>query len=229
MLLVVFWPRGLALDEPFRHIAGLEDWYESVFLMPAYWAIAACGIVLYGTGRWRPRLVGWSLVVLLLPLIFLDGLRQSRQTLLTVLAACSLLGQGGPMWPIRLAQLQLALIYGVNAIAKSSPEYFSGETLVGMSQTMGNFLVDLSSGYLEVGPVRMPAQLAAVLSALTEYGLALGFWFRRTRVLAAVAGVGFHMVLKFIVRIHMLDWVSMFLYLLFFLPFERRTVEAKGG
>lgn len=133
------------------------------------------------------------------------------------------------MWPIRLIQFQLSVVYGVNAIAKTTPGYLSGEVLMGMSNALPNFLVDLSSGYAQLWFLRMPVSMAAVLSAATEYTLALGFWFRRTRPAAAVLGVGFHLMLKQIVRIHMLDWTSMFLYLAFFLPFHTRARRDPSG
>ena len=89
-----------------------------------------------------------------------------------------------------------------------------------MAQSLPNFLVDLSDGYLHLGPLQMPVKLAATLTVVTEYGLALGFWSRRTRLVTAVVGVAFHLILQRIVRIAMLDWTSMFLYLVFFLPFR---------
>lgn len=112
-------------------------------------------------------------------------------------------------------------MYGVNALAKTTPAYLSGDVLMGMSQMLPNFLVDLSDGYLHVGVLAIPVALAAIGSALTEYFLALGFWFRRLRITAVVVGVLFHVILIRIVRIGMLDLASMFLYLAFLLPFDR--------
>ena len=132
MLLIVFWPRGLALDRPFRGITGLVELYESVFLTRPYWYLALSAILVFATG-WRSKLIGWGLATLLFPLLFLTAFRQSRQALLSVLVVFSLLGSHGPMWPVRLMQLQLSVIYGVNAIAKTTPEYFSGEVLMRMA------------------------------------------------------------------------------------------------
>jgi len=208
------------------HRRGLEGLYESIVLTGPYWYLALSVIVLFGAG-WRPRVLGWCAVALLFPLVFLTGMRQSRQVLVSALAVFSLLRRDGPMWPIRLIQFQLAMIYGINAIAKTTPGYLSGEALMGMSQSLPNFLVDLSSGYVPMGFLRIPVRVAAVLSVATEYGLALGFWFRRTRLATAAVGVAFHLVLKTIVRIHMLDWTSMFLYLAFLLPFPARPRRFK--
>jgi hypothetical protein len=137
------------------------------------------------------------------------------------------------MWPICLIQLQLSVVYGINALMKTTPAYLSGEVLIGMSQMLPNFLVDLSDSYLHVGPLAIPVALAAVASAATEYFLALGFWFPCLRVATAVVGVLFHLILKMIVRIGLLDWASMFLYLAFLLPFDRPSIqklpEQQGG
>ena len=57
---------------------------------------------------------------------------------------------------------------------------------------------------------------------LTEYALALGFWFRRTRVATAALGVVFHAALRYVVRIGFLDVVALLLYAAFLLPFDRR-------
>jgi hypothetical protein len=229
VLLWNFWPRELGLHPMYRHIPGLVDLYEAVFLTWwPYWGIVAGVIVSFASG-WRPTLTGLCLAALLLPLIYLERFRQSRQVLLFVVLACAMLGERGPMWPVRLIQIQLALIYGVNAIAKTNPDYLSGHALIRMSEELHNFLVTMSDGYLRVGPITMPVQWAAVLSTVTEYGLAAGFWFRRTRLATAAAGIGFHLMLQRIVRIGMLDWTSMFLYLAFLLPFQPRPNREASG
>jgi hypothetical protein len=74
-----------------------------------------------------------------------------------------------------------------------------------------------------VGGVAVPLWLAATGVVMTEYALAVGFWFRRTRWATAALGVAFHGTLRYVVRIGFLDWVSLFLYAAFLLPFERRS------
>ena len=202
-----------------------------------YWLLTLAGLALFAAG-WRPQVLGWLISVLLLPWFLAHG-RPSQQLLLFTLLAFSFLRSDarlslwrgrqsasvGPMWPIRLIQLQLSIVYGVNALMKTTPAYLSGDVLIGMSRMLPNFLVDLSDGYLHVGLLAIPVALAAAASALTEYFLALGFWFRRLRIAAAVVGVLFHVILMRIVRIGMLDWASMFLYLAFLLPFDRPAAQ----
>ncbi|MGH7800547.1 MAG: HTTM domain-containing protein [Thermodesulfobacteriota bacterium] len=239
MLTVAFWPRGTGLRLEGYGIPGLLYFYEHI-LFP-YWLPILVLLILFGTGL-RPRLLGFILVVLLLPLPFEFGLHATRQILLFTLLFFSLLRSNarfslwartagpqslsvGPMWPIRLIQVQLSVVYGVNALAKTTPEYLSGQVLMGMSKMLPNFLVNLSDGYLHLGPLAIPVTILAIASVMTEYTLAIGFWFPRLRVATAVLGVFFHIVSKFIIRIGMLDWTCMFLYLAFFIPFDRPLIR----
>lgn len=249
VLPVFFWSDGVGLSQEWITVPWLSELYQDIFLTTSYWLLITGVIVLFGAG-WRSRATGLLLVLILLPLDFLSEGQLSRQVILLALLAFSFLRSdaqlslrrssredepisAGPMWPIRLIQLQLSVVYGVNALAKTTPEYLSGEVLVAMSQTLPNFLVDLSDGYLHFGPLATPVALAAVASTVTEYCLAVGFWFRPLRTITAVVGVVFHLILMMIVEIHMLDWTCMFLYLAFLLPFDRPAAqgltEQKGG
>jgi hypothetical protein len=187
---------------------------------PAHWSAAVAALALFGAG-WRPRVTGFLALGLLLPLAFLDRGQQSRHVVLWTLLATSLWSGPGPIWPLRLLQLQLSVVYGTNAVAKSTWHYLSGEALVGLS-VRPNFVEDFSDGYWNVGPFAVPVIAAAIASTLMEYFLAGAFWVPRLRWIAAGAGVAFHLLLMTIVRIFMLDLATMFLYLAFLLPFDRR-------
>jgi hypothetical protein len=217
----------------------LAPWaYEHVFLTGWYRAFVFAVIALFGLG-WKPRVTGLILVALLLPLASLSRGQQSRQVLLLALLSFSMLrsdarwsmrtwlggapmASAGPMWPIRLMQVLLSVIYAINVLGKSTPEYLSGGVLAGMSRMRPNFLVDLSDGFLHVGPMSLPAAWAAVASVIVEAFLAVGFWFPRLRWPAAIVGVLFHLALQQVVRIFMLDYATMFLYLPFLLPWRPR-------
>jgi 4-hydroxyphenylpyruvate dioxygenase len=94
-------------------------------------------------------------------------------------------------------QIQLSVLYGINALSKLTPEYLSGERLMELS-TQPNFLVDLSSGFLNLGPIAIPVAACAVGTVVVEGWLALGLWFRRTRWPTAALGLLFHAALKFV-------------------------------
>lgn len=223
MLAYTFWPAGLAARSPSLSFVTSPPYFALIYLLIAAFALG-----------YRARTVCIVLFFVLLPHDFLERGNQSRQVLLTALFCFSfaksipvwrylekevVASDYGPIWPIRLVQIQLSILYGVNALAKSTGHYLSGEALTNLSVSP-NFLVDLSQGFLVLGPLRVPVFALAIATVLTEWWLAIGFWPKRTRWITAIIGVGFHMTLKWVVKIFMLDSVSMFLYLSFLLPFE---------
>ena len=222
--------------------SGQIAWlYDNVFLSAEYMLLVKAMCVLLALG-WNARPIAFLLVVLLVPLDFLDAGRQSRQVVLFALLAFSFVRSdairfpwmdsstaerdAGPAWPIRLIQLQLTVLYGMNAIAKSSPQYLSGDALMDMSVELGNFRVDFSSGALHLGMLAIPVAVLAAASAFVEYFLSIAFWVRRLRWVAAVAGILFHIVLARVVKIFLLDYAAIFLYLAFLLPLISRAGSA---
>ena len=225
-----FWSRGFypnASVPEFLHLA-----YKYVFISKGHYLVLVClcGLLFVG---WKPRLSLFLILLMVFPLGFTGSGSVSRPVFLFLIFAFLFVHSGtvrfpwrekgenkvaGPSWPIRLMQLELTVLYGVNAIAKSSPLYLSGDALLDMSATLSNFLVDMSSGYVTLGIISIPVVVAAVGSTLAEYTLAIGFWFRPWRWWVAAIGVGFHLVLYFVVDIHMLHYASIFLYLAFLLP-----------
>ena len=217
-------------------IHGTDPLYQNFFQTKPYLITSFLITILFGAGFY-PRIFGFILVILIFPLIFILGYHISPQVLLFTLIAFSLVQSdtrlslkrntsnltldSGPIWPIRLIQIQLSVLYGINAISKTSSEYLSGNILKRMSILSPNFLVNFSDGYWHLGPIAIPIIILAISSTLTEYILAIGFWFRRSRIPTAILGVMFHLVLMKIVKIGLLDWVAIFLYLAFLLPFER--------
>jgi len=231
-LAYMFWPADLVPRDHLLAWPRIAQLYHNVFLTTAYRFVIYGCIILFAVG-WRPRFVGIVLFLVLLPHGFLSEGLQSRQVLLFTVLCISLVPTlpvwhwhrlrtnswpMGPMWPVRLIQLQLTALYGINAVFKSTPKFLSGDVLQALS-TQPNFLVDLTDGYLLLGAVSIPVAILAVATVVTEYWLALGFWIPRFRLLTATIGIAFHFTLKFVMSIFMLDYVSMFLYLAFLLPF----------
>gem|GEM_PF-1235892 len=239
-LLLAFTPHA-DLGADIRQHPRLVELYEQVFLTRWYWwgRLVPLGLLALG---WWPRAMGVLLLALLFSLDLLSGYRESRQVMLmALLAFCFMrsdatwsvralrrpvvLVNAGPMWPIRLIQLQLSLVYGVNALAKLTPQYLSGDVLQGFSKVLPNFVADVSQGMLHLGPLAIPVWLGAVASVAVELALAIGFWVPRLRWTTAALGVTFHVGLKWIIRIGLLDYASMFLYLAFLLPFGPRPAR----
>jgi hypothetical protein len=231
---------------PARSSALVAEVYRVVVHTDPYWWLIVALLAAFALGAW-PRPVGFTLVVLLAPLVLREGRFPGRLVLLFTLLAFSFLRsdawlsirasrretstcRAGPMWPILLIQVQLSLLYGVNALAKSTEEFLRGDVLMAQSLMLPNFFVSLSDGALNLGPFAVPVWAAAVAAALTEYALALGFWFRRTRLPTALLGIAFHLALSRIMRIGLLDVVAVFLYSAFLLPFSRGDpVETGDG
>ena len=222
-LIFAFWPRGL---EPKPYVPG--ELYTQIFLTGPYFALLGGLVLLFGMG-WSRVWAGLVLAVLLVPHAFLTEGNQSRQVLIFVTFCTSLLPVvdwawpfqrrpvGGAAWPLRLIQLQLSVLYGVNALFKATPEFLSGEVLMGLSR-MDSFHLDLTDGFLHLGGLMIPVWMLGTGAVLVEAWLAIGFWFRRLCVPTAVLGVLFHLMLFFVMTIFMLDLVSCFLYLAFLLP-----------
>ena len=236
MLAWAMWSAGLRPAWPVTTVPGGAWWVEHVVLTPGYAVVVAGSLGWFASGwRWG-RWGTWALVGLLLPLACLTRGQQSRQVLLLVLLAWSLMpgvpdasslperrssasawGGGGWGWQwdvILLIRVQLCLVYLVNVWAKLSFEFLTGEVLVGLSKMRPNFLVDLSEGHVrlpEVGWItipEVPVWVAGVGTVLVELFIPIALWFRGWRWVAAGVGVMFHAVLILTVNIWMLDWVS---------------------
>ncbi len=235
----LFWSGGL--PAPAAPLS-IQQLFDDVFLHRGYWSLVLtlCVILAFG---WRSRAVGATLAVVLLPLAFVPGSTRSRQVVLVALVAFCFLRSdavrwprfsrgrredvpsAGPAWPIRLIQFQLTLLYGVNAIAKASPAYLSGDVLTGMALALPNFKADVRSGMIELGLIAVPVMAAGIASAMSEGFLAVGFWLGRWKWLAALFGIAFHLSLRFMIDIYKLDVATIFLYLAFLLPLIRPSTK----
>jgi hypothetical protein len=223
--------------------AAIDRLYASIVFTSEYWWMAMALVVLFGAGV-RPRATGLLAVAALLPLALVWGRQQSRLVLLFTLLAFAFLRSDaalalggtagaralgpGPMWPILLIRLQLSLLYGVNALAKTTPAYLGGDVLGGLSLMLSNFHVDLSAGSVQIGGVPVPVPWLSAGIVAAEYALALGFWVRRLRWPTAVLGTLFHLAAMQVVTIGFLHVASVFLYTAFLLPFEAADRERRA-
>ena len=230
MITFMFSQKGLTPIYPLTEFPILCKYMFSDY----YYGLIYLLILLFAIGI-RPQIIAILLFIILLPHDFLIQGRKSKQVILCVLLCFGfikslpvwhlnkkefLISNISPIWPIRLIQIQLTLLYGVNAIAKTTYEYLSGDLLIEMSKTYRNFRVDFSDGYYHLLDIPVPVFVLAIASTLIEYFLAIGFWFKKTRWFALVIGILFHLSLTQVVKIFMLDYVSMFLYLAFIIPFS---------
>jgi len=141
----------------------------------------------------------------------------------------SLLGSQQPLTFQRLIQVQVCIVYLYSMIHKLSMGYLSGLVL-------DYYLVDFSS-FGRPGIVFkalfpdpfltsmenfvLSEQTLMALSALTvvfEFGLPLALWFRKTRPIAIILGIGFHLGIFFGMDILIFSLAMIATYLLFLDP-----------
>jgi hypothetical protein len=131
------------------------------------------------------------------------------------------LSVAGPLWAVRLAQLQVSLVYLASG----------GSKLLDADWRAGQVLVERFRLYAapatEAGvPPGIVAWLShpevsgslAKLAIGTELFLAMGLWLPRTRWLALALGIGFHGVIEVTARVEGFSWLMLASYGLFFLP-----------
>lgn len=88
-----------------------------------------------------------------------------------------------------LLRVCVTCVYGFTALAKVNPSFLAGDQMVRIATTRDHMAWSLD---LMAGPVGI---LMAVFAVLTEFTLAAGLWWRRTRRATALVGVGLHTVL----------------------------------
>jgi len=218
---IVFFPSEDASLSSMLRSAKLDEAYGGLFLTNAYWALTAALLGLFATGV-RPRVTGLLAVLALAPCVPVLGRLPGRYMVWFALASLSLprTAPPGPIWPVRLIQVQISVLYLVNGLAKSTPGYLGGGALQAMSQQLPNFHLDLSGGGFPFAGLAIPPWLAAAGSAAVEYALGIGFWFPRLRWPTAALGVAFHLGLKAVVTIGWLDVAAMSLYPAFLLRWQ---------
>lgn len=230
MLAFMFAPRGLAPIYPLSEFDSLNQYLFS----DLYYILIYLLLLIFAIGI-KSQFLSILIFLILFPHDFLSSGRASKQVILCVLLCFTFIktqpiwkinskkykiSEHSPIWPIYLIQIQLSLLYGINALAKTTYGYLSGNVLIEMSKNLENFHIDLSDGSLHILDVPIPAFLLAFSSVLIEYFLAIGFWFKKTKWIAVIIGVMFHYILSHVLTIFMLDYVSVFLYLAFMIPFK---------
>lgn len=141
----------------------------------------------------------------------------------------ALFGSSAPMTMQRLIQVQISIVYFYSAVHKTHPAFLRGEVL---AADLGDAIASGASGRLlswlfgadsmdrvrEI--VERPSTMIvpAVLTVLIEYGLSLALWFRRTRPVALIVGIGFHVGIAFLMNIGTFSYAMLGSYLLFLEP-----------
>ena len=127
-------------------------------------------------------------------------------------------GAIGPLWAVRLAQLQVSIVY----LASGGSKLFDADWRDGL--VLLDRLVRYGDQAVAKGvPQRVVAffQHAGTASALakltiaTELFLAVGLWLPRTRVAALFIGVWFHLAIEVTSKVGYFSWLTILVYALF--------------
>lgn len=90
-------------------------------------------------------------------------------------------------WPLFLLKVQLSIVYFFAAITKLTPGFLGGDVIVGMLRLTGLFSFPKA--------LLVPAVVDALVwgTIATELFLSFAFWWKATRRLACLIGLGFHL------------------------------------
>lgn len=111
-----------------------------------------------------------------------------------------------PMWPFRLVQIQMCLIYfsagGLKWGGKAWAEGFAMYQVVHNDALYGLwFNPDWMFGYTN------PLKLLTRVTIVYELGIIPFFWFEKTRKMALVAAIGFHLSLDLTMNLNVFHWI----------------------
>ena len=234
LVILVFHPVGRFIPSPqfegvFADHPGLAQFVDAPSWLAA--VVMCTGLMAVGL---VPRFASGLLVVLLLPALAQFGRYPGRVLVWNVVLCFAFLRSdaafsirrlvrddaipASPLWPIRIMQLSLSLLYAANVVSKLYPAFLSGHVLSLMSMEMNNFHVLIADVVPLPFGLSIPASVAATGTVLIESVLAIGWWLPGKRWMVAALGCAFHLALKFVVTIGWLDWVAISLYLVFLLP-----------
>ena len=124
----------------------------------------------------------------------------------------------GPLWAMRLLQLQLSIIYFASAGSKLlDADWRSGAVLADRVVRYGDHAIARGVPHWLIHFLSTPlgGQLMAKGAIATELGVAVALWHPRTRKLAAWAGILFHVTIDLTTGVDIFSWLSILILYLF--------------
>jgi hypothetical protein len=137
----------------------------------------------------------------------------------------------GPLWAMRLLQLQLSIIYLASGGSKLlDPDWRAGRVLV--DRLAHNAPAAIARGVpralMSLLTTPVAGHLLAAGAIATELGIAVALWHPRTRRLAAFAGIAFHVVIDLTAGVDVFSWLSI-LVLYLFATYEPPRAASPSG
>lgn len=132
-----------------------------------------------------------------------------------------LIPRRGPFWAVRLAQLQVSLIYLSSGGSKLlDPDWRDGVVLGGRIARMSSHAIAQGVPRTVVELLVRPdmASALAKLAIMTELFLCLALWSRRFRVVALWWGLWFHLCIQLTARVETFSILAIAIYGVFVTP-----------
>jgi hypothetical protein len=131
----------------------------------------------------------------------------------------------GALWGQRLISVTLSTVYFWTAFDKCNPAFLSGARLEHFYMYFYH-----GSDYPDIPGFHVLCVVAAWGTVALEFFLAFALWFRRTRKLAVVLGIAFHLALYVTLPVATFSMLTILLYLSYFDPDAvHRTIDELSG
>jgi hypothetical protein len=127
----------------------------------------------------------------------------------------------GPLWAVRLAQVQVSFIYVSSGGSKLlDPDWRCGQVIWERFRLYGQQALDAGVPRGVVEWLSQPDATSALarIAIVTELLLAFAIWLRPTRVYALWWGLWFHLVIEATSRVEGFTWLTLATYALFVTP-----------
>jgi hypothetical protein len=169
-------------------------------------ATAVCGLpMLLGS-----RLKFWPLLAVIgmciLGAMEYTSLQPTYEPLTIIFLFALLFDRKGPSPTARIMQITTSFVYVMSVAHKIHPEWLGGYTVYQLFNS-GHLTWPFLNPFLQSLHVTLPvAQVIAILTLFGEFGLAVSFWFEKTRKWGLIIGVLFHIGLT-----SFLSWIFQFI------------------
>jgi Vitamin K-dependent gamma-carboxylase len=127
----------------------------------------------------------------------------------------------GPLWAVRLAQVQASIIYIASGGSKLlDPDWRGGQVILERFRLYGQQAIDrgVPPPVVDWFTDADVASGLAKLAIATELFLAIGLWQRKTRIFALWWGIWFHLVIEATSQVEGFTWLTFAAYALFTTP-----------
>ncbi|WP_394826010.1 HTTM domain-containing protein [Pendulispora albinea] len=127
----------------------------------------------------------------------------------------------GPRWAVRVAQIQVALIYVASATSKLfDPDWRAGRVILDRFVRYGHEALarGVPASIVDAFSQLLVTSILAKLAISTELFLAVALFSRRARIFALWWGTMFHLTIEVTSRVELFTWLTLTTYAFFVTP-----------